>query len=158
MKQKHKSKATLKRRFSAFGLAVITICVIIFSVVQFYLMDDIFALAAKISMLDAANDISQIDFQSNSYLPVLSDYEASKGIYIEVYSDDDTLLYTTEGNDYIYNPVLKPDNVLTPRYMKILSHSERSNGSYFEMREEIYATAQYIVYGTFFGENSSLQI
>ena len=158
MKQKRKSKATLKRRFSAFGLAVITICVIIFSVVQFHLMDDIFALAAKISMLDAANDISQIDFQSNSYLPVLSDYEASKGIYIEVYSDDDTLIYTTEGNDYIYNPVLKPDNVLTPRYMKILSHSERSNGSYFEMREEIYATAQYIVYGTFFGENSSLQI
>lgn len=157
MKQKQKSKATLKRRFSSFGLAVITTCVAIFSVVQFYLMDDIFALAAKISLLDAANDISEIDFQDSNYLPELSDYETSKGIYIEVYSKD-TLIYTTEGNDYIYNPNNYNNTPLTPRYMKIISNSPRADGSYFEIREEIFATAQYIVYGTFFGEDNSLQI
>lgn len=157
MKKSKKTKATLKKRFSAVGFAVITTCVALFSVVQFYLMDDIFALAAKISLLDAAHDISEIDFHGNDYLPELSDYEASKGIYIEVYSDD-TLIYTTEGNDYIYNPDTHSDAKLTPRYMKIISNSPRSDGSYFEIREEIFATARYIVYGTFFGENNSLQI
>lgn len=158
MKKHRKQKATLKRRFSIFGLAAISFCVATFSVVQFYLMDDIFALAAKISMLDAAADISQIDFSDPYYLPALSDYEASKGIYIEVYSSDDTLIYTTEGNDYIYNPEIGKDPDLTPRYMKILSHHDRKDGSYFEMREEVFATAQYIVYGTFSLEGNSLQI
>lgn len=157
MKKSKKTTATLKRRFSAFGFAVITTCVAIFSVVQFYLMDDIFALAAKISLLNAASDISEIDFRDSNYLPLLSDYEASKGIYIEVYSDD-TLIYTTEGNDYIYNPESHDDSTLAPRYMKIISNSPRADGSYFEIREEMFATAQYIVYGTFFGENNSLQI
>lgn len=158
MKKNRKPKVTLKRRFSAVGFAVITICVAIFSVVQFYLMDEIFALAAKISLLDAASEISEFDFESNDYLPVLSDYETSKGIYIEVYSKNDTLIYTTKGNDYVYNPQLHTEQTLSPRYMKILSHSERSDGSYFEMREEMFATARYIVYGTFFGDNNLLQI
>lgn len=158
MRNKKSSKSTLKRRFSIFGFAVIFFCVAVFSVVQFYLMDDIFALAAKVSLLDAAKDISQIDFSDPYYLPALSDYETSKGIYIEVYSQDDSLIYTTEGNDYIYNPDAEKETMLNPRYMKILSHHDREDGSYFEMREEAFATAQYIVYGAFFGEGKSLQI
>jgi len=91
MNNKKNSKATLKRRFSIFGLAAISFCVAVFSVFQFYLMDDIFALAAKISMLDAAREISQMDFSDPYYLPSISDFEASKGIYIEVYAEDDAL-------------------------------------------------------------------
>ncbi len=158
MSNKKDSKATLKRRFSIFGLAVIFLCVAVFSVVQFYLMDDIFALAAKLSMLDAADEISQMDFYDPYYLPAISDYETSRGIYIEVYSKDDKLIYTTEGNDYIYNPDPNKETELTPRYMKILSHHDRSDDSYFEMREEVYATARYIVYGAFFDEGNLLQI
>lgn len=158
MKKKMNPKSTLKRRFSIFGLAAIFFCVAVFSVVQFYLMDDIFAFAAKISMLDAASEISQMDFNDPYYLPAISDFEASKGIYIEVYSSDDNLIYTTEGNDYVYNPDSDAKTELTPRYMKILSHHDREDGSYFEMREEVFATAQYIVYGTFFEEGKSLQI
>lgn len=153
-----KSKSTLKRRFSAFGFLAISFCVALFSVVQFYLMDDIFALASKISILDAASDISQIDFEDDIQLPIISDFETSKGIYIEVYSKDDKLIYTTDGNDYIYNPSGNSQTALNPRYMKILSHSDRSDGSYFELREEIFATAQYIVYGTFLEDGKSLQI
>ncbi len=158
MRNKKSSKASLKRRFSIFGFAVICFCVAVFSVVQFYLMDDIFALAAKVSLLDAAKDISQIDLSDPYYLPALSDYETSKGIYIEIYAHDDSLIYTTEGNDYIYNPDSEKEPLLNPRYMKILSHHDRKDGSYFEMREEVFATAQYIVYGAFFGEGKSLQI
>ncbi len=158
MKNRKSQKATFKRRFSVFGFFAILLCVVIFSVVQFYLMDDIFALAAKISMLDAADEISEIDFSDKNSLPVISDFETRKGIYIEVYADDDTLVYTTEGNDYVYNPDLSHQAPLNPRYMKILSHHDREDGSYFEMREEVFATAQYIVYGSFFDEGKSLQI
>ena len=69
MKQRKKQKDTLKRSFSVFGLLTISFCVALFSVVQFYLMDDIFALAAKISMLDSAEEISEIDFQMKPIYP-----------------------------------------------------------------------------------------
>lgn len=158
MKQKSRQKDTLKRRFSVIGLIAISFCVALFSVVQFYLMDDIYALAAKISMLDSADEISEIDFSDESYLPSISDFETKRGIYIEIYAADDTLLYTSEGNDYIYNPEGSSLATLNPRNMKILSHHDRKDGSYFEMREEVFATARYIVYGSFFGEGKSLQI
>lgn len=151
-------KSTLRRRFSLLSFAVIMFCVSLFSIVQFRLMDDIYALAAKVTLLDAAGDISKINFENNDSLPILSDYETSKGIYIEVYSDEGTLIYTTDGNDYIYNPTGVTDKTLKPRNMKLLSHSARKDGSYFEMREEVFATAKYIVYGTSFDNNKSLQI
>lgn len=158
MRRPQGQKATLKRRFSLLGFIAIFFCVSLFSVVQFYLMDDIYALAAKISMLDSAKELSQMDFSDKSFLPSISDFETKKGIYIEVYSSDDKLIYTSEGNDYIYNPEASNKPVLNPRYMKILSHHDRKDGSYFEMREEVFATAQYIVYGCFFNEGQSLQI
>lgn len=158
MKKKNLNKPTLKRRFSILSFCAITFCVALFSVIQFYMMDDIYALAAKISLLDSAGEISEIDFEDDNFLPILSDYETVKGIYIEVYSRDGTLIYTTEGNDYVYNPQNQKEQELTPRYMKILSHHDREDGSYFEMREEVFATAQYIVYGSFFGEGKSMQI
>lgn len=154
-----KEKVTIKRRFSAVSFVAIFFCVAIFSVVQFYLMDDIFTYAVKLSLLDAANDISRVDFENEDHLPLLSDYEASRGIYLEVYSKEGRLIYTSEGNDYVYNPSSGTHNVLQARNMKPIWHSDREDGSYFEVREEVYATAQYIVYGSFFGEdNNSMQI
>lgn len=156
--KRRKTKSSLAQRFSLVSFIAIFICVAIFSVVQFVFMDDIYAFAAKISMLDSAADIARIDFDSKEYLPMISDYETSKGIYIEIYSAEGTLIYTTEGNDYIYNPTEEGTQVLHPRNMKLLSHFDRDDGSYFEMREEAFATAQYIVYGSFFDGNKSMQI
>lgn len=158
MKKVNFAKATLKRRFSLFGFLAITFCVAVFSVFQFYLMDDIFALAAKIMLIDAANQITEVDFESNNFLPEISDFEVSRGIYIEIYSEDDNLIYTTEGNDYIYNPQSGKETELTPRYMKILEHSDRKDGSAFELREEYFATARYIVFLNSFDNGKTLQI
>ncbi len=158
MKRKKKNNSTsLKRRFSLVGFTAVTLCIAVLSVIQFYLMDEIFALAAKVSLIDAAKEISDTDFESPDFLPVISDFETSRGIYIEVYDNAGKLIYTTEGNDYIYDPGNNPSN-LKSRNMKVLSHSPRDDGSYFELREEVFATAQYIVYGTSFGDSSSLQI
>lgn len=150
--------ATFKRRFSVVTFVAIFLCVVIFSVVQFYLMDDIFAFAARVSMLEAATEIAEIDFTDKTALPVISDFETKRGIYIEVYGKDDSLVYTTQGNDYVYDPENSQQAALNPRNMKILTHHDREDGSYFEMREEVYATARYIVYGSFFDEGKSLQI
>lgn len=158
MKIRNKNNNSLRRRFSIVGFSVVTLCIAILSVIQFYLMDDIFALAAKVSMIDAASEISETDFESEDFLPVISDFETSRGIYIEVYNNAGKLIYTSEGNDYIYDPADKSEATLKSRNMKVLSHSQRSDGSYFELREEVFATAQYIVYGTSFGDDSSMQI
>ncbi len=158
MKKIKKNSTSLKKRFSLVGFAAVTACIAIISVIQFYLMDDIFALAARFSLIDAASEISETDFESPDFLPVISDFETSRGIYIEVYDNAGKLIYTTEGNDYVYDPANNPSN-LKSRNMKVLSHSPRDDGSYFELREEVFATAQYIVYGSSFGDdNSSLQI
>lgn len=158
MKKIKKNSTSLKKRFSLVGFAAVTACIAIISVIQFYLMDDIFALAARFSLIDAASEISQTDFESPDFLPVISDFETSRGIYIEVYDNAGKLIYTTEGNDYVYDPANNPSN-LKSRNMKVLSHSPRDDGSYFELREEVFATAQYIVYGSSLGDdNSSLQI
>lgn len=155
--KKNKTKS-LRRRFSLVSFAAVTLCIAVFSVVQFYLMDDIFALAAKVSMLDAAGQISETDFESPDFLPVISDFETSRGIYIEVYDDSGKLIYTTDANDYIYDPTDDSGDKLKPRNMKVISRSQRSESSYFELREEVFATAQYIVYGDTFEDNRSLQI
>ncbi|MBE6773910.1 MAG: HAMP domain-containing histidine kinase [Ruminococcaceae bacterium] len=158
MKKKEKQNNSLRRRFSIVGFAAVTLCIAFFSVIQFYLMDDIFALAAKVSMIDAATEISETDFESPDFLPVISDFETSRGIYIEVYDNSGKLIYTTEGNDYVYDPAENPQTNLKSRNMKVISHSQRKDGSYFELREEVFATAQYIVYGASLKEDSSLQI
>ena len=155
--KKNKTKS-LRRRFSLVSFAAVTLCITVFSVVQFYLMDDIFALAAKVSMLDAAGQISETDFESPDFLPVISDFETSRGIYIEVYDDSGKLIYTTDANNYIYDPTDDSGDKLKPRNMKVISRSQRSESSYFELREEVFATAQYIVYGDTFEDNRSLQI
>lgn len=158
MKIRNNQKVTLKRRFSVFSLFAILLCVVIFSVVQFYLMDDIFAYAARLTLLGAADEITGIDFEDKNYMPEISDFETRKGIYIEIYDKNDSLVYTTDSNDYVYNPGANHDRPLNPRNMKILQHHDREDGSYFEMREEVFATARYIVYGRAFGEGKSLQI
>ena len=61
----------------------ILVCFIIFSVVQFIFMDDIFGLAVRINMLDTARKIEEIDFSDKKYPALLSEYETEGNIYIE---------------------------------------------------------------------------
>lgn len=159
-KRKNKSpqKVTLRRRFSVFTFVMITLCVILFSFLQFHFMDDIFAVAAKVMLLAASNDISEMNFESQNFRTEISDYEVSRGIYVEIYSDDDELLYTSEANDAVYTPNEEDTKELKPRYMSIIAHSDRDDGSHFELREEFFATARYVVYTSYFNNGKSLQI
>ncbi len=158
MKQKKKIP-NLKRRYSVISIITISVCIALLSVFQFVYMDDIFTYAKKQDMKDVASEIAKLDPSAENYLTTLADFESNHNLYIEIYSPRDTLVYTTRSNEAVYDKTEgSVSAALKPRIMKIISHNELSDGSYFEIRQEYFASAQYIVYGTFYGNNSGIEI
>ena len=159
MKKKYKYKNNLKSSFSLVGMGSIVFCVVIFSVIQFVFMDDIFALASRISMLDVADKIQLIDFSDNEYPAILSEYERENNFYVEIYSPRDTLIYTSQTNETVFDKYPEDEEIiLKPRIMRVISQKFLKDGNYFEIREESYTSAQYIVYGAFFSEDMGLEL
>ena len=149
----------LKKRYSVISIITIAILIAIFSVFQYIYMDDIFIYAKKQDMIDVAKQISGLDPTDETNLATLADFESNNNLYIEIYSPRDKLVYTTRSNEAVYDKTYNSVTIeLKPRIMKIISHTELDDGSYFEIREEYFATAQYLVYGTFYGENSGIEI
>ncbi len=156
MKSSKKYSGNLKSRFSLVSISVVVICATVFSVVQFIFMDDIFSLATRINMIDTAKKIEDINYSDNGYLTLLSEYETENNLYIEIYSPRDTLIYTTQSNETVYEGDSDGTAELKPRVMRLLSQWQRKDGSYFEVRQEHYTKSQYLVYGSFFGNDKGL--
>lgn len=150
MRREKKQKRNLKSYFSLISFATVLLCITVFSIVQFWFMDDIFAYVARINMVDIASKVSTMDISDRHYLTLLSEYEAEKEIYIEIYSPRDVLIYTTQSNETIYDSDYDGLSELKPRIMRLLSQTQLEDGSYFEIRQEYYTSTQYIVYGAFF--------
>ncbi len=158
MNSNKKYKSNLKRRFSLVSISAVLVFVIVFSVLQFSFMDEIFALATRLNMLEIADSIAEIDYSTDTYPAVLSEYEAENNLYIEIYSPRDVLIYTTQSNETVYDKgaaTTEPTD-MKPRVMRLLSQRTLKDGSYFEVRQEYFTTAQYIVYGSFFGNDMGL--
>ena len=157
--KKSQRMTNLKRRYSFISLITICICLSAFSVFQYIYMDDIFIYEKKQDMQQVASEIKNLKLTGEEYLTTLADYESNHNLYIEIYSPRNKLVYTTRSNEAVYD---KTDGSVTielkPRIMRILSHTELDDGSYFEVREEYFASAQYIVYGTFYGEDAGIEI
>ncbi len=154
----YKRKPPLKRRTSFVVILVFCITLFFSSVVQFAFMDDLYYYATQQSMIAAAKQIMEINFKKDDYRSILSEMEVNKDIYIEIYAPRETLFYTSDSNDIVYEPDAEIDEELKPRIMKIKSHTDLQDGSYFEMRQEHYTSAEYMVYGVFFGENNGIEI
>lgn len=159
-KRNHISIGNFSSRYSIAGISSLCLCIALFTVFQFIFLDDVFLLAAKINMVEIAGDIQKLNFQDERYKTTLSEFEADNNIYVEIYSPRDILIYTSESNKTIFDTQNKPSKVeeLKPRIMRILSHTDNRDGSYFEMREEYFTTSQYIVYGDFFDENKGVEL
>ncbi len=154
-----RKRPPLKRRTSFVVILVFCISLFFSSVVQFAFMDDLYIFATRKSMILSSKQIMEIDFENDDYKSILSDIEVNKDVYIEIYAPREELFYTTDSNDIVYEPDGKEDTEeLKPRIMKINSHTELSDGSYFEMRQEHYTKAEYIVYGVFFSGNNGIEI
>lgn len=146
----------IRKSYSLATSLTTVVLILLLTVFQFVFMDDIFLIATRLNIVDAAEKIEALDFSDSSYKSRLSDYEAEYNLYFEIYSPRDVLIYTSQSNETIY--VGEADTAeLRPRIMKILSRKENKNGSYFEIRQEMYANAEYLVYGCFFGEDMALE-
>lgn len=161
MARERKKRSQLNRRYTLISVGAVLLCLAIFAVVQAVLMDDIYLAFVKLDMQDSAKKISEIDFDYEDYEKILADIEANDNLYIEIYHPRDTLIYTTKTNESIYDTPENyndEDEELMPRIMKILQRTEYEDNSYFELRQEYFASAEYVVYGCFFGDDMSLEM
>lgn len=161
MARKRKNRSQLNRRYTLISVGAVLLCLAIFAVVQSVLMDDIYLAFVKLDMQDSARKITEIDFDYEDYEKILADIEANDNLYIEIYHPRDTLIYTTKSNESIYDTPENyddDDEELMPRIMKILQRTENEDNSYFELRREYFASAEYVVYGCFFGDDMSLEM
>lgn len=159
MKKTIANASELSRRYLLITVGVALLCVAMFLVAQTVLMDDIYYWVAKYKLINTSHEIAEIDFDAKGYDKRLSDIEANGNIYIEIYYPRDTLIYTTKTNAAIYDSDSSvSEEELKPRIMKILQRTENEDNSYFEIRQEYFATAQYLVYGCFFDDDMTLEM
>lgn len=156
MKKAHTNRDTLMARYGLSFLVLVFIFAVI-TIFQFIFMEDMFIRVVRNNMKEAAISIEQIDFNEKDYMRKLSDIEAKYDIYIEIYHPRDTLIYTSNNNDSVFGSQ-KTSGEMKPRIMRILEHDDLDEKSYFETRQEYFATAKYIVYGTFFKDNAGIEM
>ena len=159
MKTRRK-QSVLRRRFSLFNLLLILIFLLMFTHLQFMVMDDIFLLAAKHSLVTVADKMSELDYRSDTFKSEMSDLEASNSVYVEIYYPRDRLVYTSDTNKAVYSEENNrvPLENLQPRVMKLISQEMHPDGSYFEIRQEFFTTAEFLVYGDFFSEDTAIEL
>lgn len=160
--RKKKQYSALRRRFSLTNLTLIVLFMSLFSYMQFEFMDDIFLLTAKNSMIASSREIAELNYKSDTFKSELSDIEANNSLYVEIYSPRDRLIYTTDSNKTVYEEAhtnsTESEIKLSPRVMKLISQETYPDGSYFEIRQEFFTTAQYLVYGTFYGTDMGIEV
>ncbi len=160
MKRIRRNSSELNKRYSLISVGTVLLCIAIFSVVQIVFMEDIYVAVVKDRLIDTAYEVAEIDFESENYEVELGNIKTNANMYFEIYQPRDTLMYTTNANTGVHYPSDShtESQVLRPRIMKILSREENEDGSYFEIRQEYYATSKYIVYGDFFADDKAVEI
>ncbi len=155
-----KKQSVLGRRFSLLYISLTIIFLTMFNYLQFIVMDDIFLYAAKNSLVMVSEKMSQLDYRSDTFHSEMSDLEASNSVYVEIYYPRDRLVYTSDTNKAVYNEENNrvPLENLQPRVMKLISQEMYPDGSYFEIRQEFFTTAEFLVYGDFFSENTAIEL
>lgn len=155
-----KEPSVLRRRFSMLNLTLTVIFLSLFTYLQFDVMDDIFLVAQKNSLIAIAKEIDSLDYESETFKNEMSDIEANNSVYVEIYYPRDRLIYTTDSNKVVYeqSDSTVPPEDLQPRVMKLISQEMHPNGSYFEIRQEFFTTAEYLVFGAFKGTSVGIEI
>lgn len=155
-----KKQSVLGQRFSLLYISLTIIFLTMFNHLQFEVMDDIFLYAAKNSLVMVSEKMSQLDYRSDTFHSEMSDLEASNSVYAEIYYPRDRLVYTTDTNKAVYSEENNwvPLEKLQPRVMKLISQEMYPDGSYFEIRQEFFTTAEFLVYGDFLSENTAIEL
>lgn len=139
------------------SILVMILIVAILTLAELYFLDDVYLFLEKKNLVRLAEEVSGISEINDDVKKDLSDLETKNNVYIEIYQPRSTLIYTTETNDAVFDPAgNKAKTEMKPRIMKILTHEETDDWSYFETRREYYTTASYIVYGTTLESDTSI--
>lgn len=144
----------LKNRISIFTILTITLSIGLFTFLQFEYMDDLYLYLEKKDMINVVGDLQNVSKEDELAHEKISSIETQYNVYLEIYDIDATLLYTTQNNGTIYGVSateeetnLEDSNVeMMARVMNIISHTDYDEYSYFEVREEVYSTSNYLVY------------
>lgn len=152
-KERYKRGLALRNALSIISLFLIIAIITVFEIVY---IDDVYLYKAKKDMPHIAEKISLIDIGSKESLSKLSDIEAEYNVYIEIYKPRDKLIYTSEANDSVFE--YSDKEKMKPRIMKIVDHYDIDEDSYFETRQEYFATANYLVYGTGIDSGTAVEI
>ena len=145
-----------------FMILIIIAAIGLLTLFAYFYLDDIYLFKERKDLQTVAEDISQMELSDREKLETeLSDIEAKHNFYIELYYPRDQLIYTTNTNQATFVPQPeeeKKQESLKPRIMRILEHTDLDDVSYFETRQEYYASANYIVYGTLFHSGVAVEL
>lgn len=149
MKRKLKSeKHSGKYSKYTITIGILVVIVVVINIFQFIFMDDLLISTTKKDMIAATDEILELDMNKKSFMRLISDCEANHNIYVEIYQPREVLVYTSNNNTWVFDSDSNSESQseLMPRIMKILSHTDIDNESYFETRQEYFASGVYIVY------------
>lgn len=146
---------SFRNRYILF-LTSIGLIVIILTILQFLLMDNIFVFKIKQDLIASSEKVLNLDDESETFAKDIIELEADYNIYIELYEPRDSLIYTTGDNNWLFNPNNSTidRNNLKPKIMKILGHKDFNSHSFFETRQEYYGNAKYIVFSRTAGDKT----
>ena len=142
------------------SILIMILIVVLLTLTEFYFLDDVYLFLEKKNLVNISKQISAYTEMNDDAKKALSDIESMNSVYIEIYHPRNKLIYTTETNDAVFDPDGNQKNrtEMKPRIMKIQTHEEIDEWSYFETRREYYTTASYIVYGTTLESDASIVI
>ena len=127
-----------------FMILIIIAAIGLLTLFAYFYLDDIYLFKERKDLQTVAEDISQMELSDREKLETeLSDIEAKHNFYIELYYPRDQLIYTTNTNQATFDPQPeeeKKQESLKPRIMRILEHTDLDDVSYFETRQEYYAS------------------
>lgn len=143
-------KSGIRSRFGI-TLSVVVVAIVLLNLIQFLSMTRIYTYATELDMKKAADAVMELNLDDSEFYKAIAELESAYNVYIEIYKSHEDLIYTTNNNGWIFDPNQQnsSENELKPRIMKVLSHKDNSDGSFFEERQEFFAVAKYIVYGDF---------
>ncbi len=123
--------------------AIIAVCLIGIAVANSRLVENVYIWNAERSMNQMAQQAEQA---GDGYFYLLSEFERTKGVSIDLYDSQDNFLYEGGGNFVSGNRI------------NIISRTENEDGSYFNIVSAEGSATQYIVFGKDFANGCHIEI
>lgn len=123
--------------------AIIAVCLVGILVANSRLVENVYILNTERQMHQMAQEAEDA---GGGYFSLLSEFEATKGVSIDLYDTEDNYLYEGSGN------------FVSGSKLNIISRTQNDDGSYFNIVSAEGSSTQYIVYGKDFENGYHIEI